>query len=98
SAAPTDDRDIICDRLDGLSRVPDRAFDPSWQSRRLDGTAEVDVVDHFRPRKLPWIAEGQPFFRVLLLPTVPDDFGGTVRDRSECRSHRQEFRGSPCSP
>src|SRR5262249_46045856 len=30
-------------------------------------------VDHFRPRKLPWVAEGQPLFRVLLLPTIPDD-------------------------
>src|SRR6266540_6418434 len=60
-------------RLEGLSGVPDRAFDAGRRNRRLDPPAEVDVVDHFRPRELPWIAEGQPFFRILLLPTVPDD-------------------------
>src|SRR5207248_8153900 len=67
------DRDVIRDRLEGLGRVPDRAFDSGRRNRRLDPTAEVDVVDHLRPGKLPWIAEGQPLFGVLLLPTVSDD-------------------------
>ena len=72
-ATPSHNRDIIGDRLEGLSRVPDRAFDAGGRNRCLDPTAEVDVVDHFRPSELPWIAEGQPFLRVFLLPTVPDD-------------------------
>src|SRR5262249_53337003 len=63
----------ICDRLDGLGRVPDRAFDAGRRNRHLDPTAEMDIVDHFRPGELPWIAEGQPFLRVFLLPAIPDD-------------------------
>src|SRR5690349_7966807 len=72
-AAPSYDRDIVGDRLDGLVRVPDRAFDAARRHRRLHPTAEVDIVDHFRPRELPWIAEGQPFLRVFVLPTVSDN-------------------------
>ena len=57
-AAPPHDRDIIGDRLDGLGRMPDRAFGPRRRRRRFDAAPEVDVIDRFWPRKLPWIAEG----------------------------------------
>src|SRR5262249_38364517 len=73
SAAPPHDRDVICDGLDGLVWGPDRAFDAGRRNRHLDPTTEVDVVDHFRPRELPRVPEGQPFLRVFLLPTIPDD-------------------------
>src|SRR5258707_419308 len=98
------DRDIICDRLDGLGRVPDRAFDAGRRNRHLDPTTEVDVVDHFRPRELPWIAEGQPFLRVFLLPTVLDDLAEqsvivanavAVGGNSEGRHALHETGGEP---
>src|SRR5262249_19189438 len=73
SAAPPHDRNIIGDRLEGLGRMPDRAYDAGRRNRHLDPTAEVDIVDHFRPGELPRIPEGQPFLRIFLLPTVPDD-------------------------
>src|SRR5467141_2029305 len=73
STAPSHDWDVICDCLERLGGMPDRAFDSSRRNARLDPTAELDVVDHLRPRKLPWITEGQPFLRVLLLPTVPNN-------------------------
>src|SRR5260370_24662164 len=71
STAPSHDWDVICDCLERLGGVPDRAFGSSRRTPRLDPTAELDVVDHLLPRKLPWISEGQPFPTVHLLPTPP---------------------------
>src|SRR5262245_16783069 len=53
--------------------MPHVAIEACVRHRRLDATTEVDIVDYFRPRELPWIAEGEPFLRVLLLPAIPDD-------------------------
>ena len=39
----------------------------------LDAAAEMNVVDHLRPRELPRVAERQPVLRIFLLPAVLDD-------------------------
>ena len=73
-AAPADDRRVVGHRFDGLVRMPDRARRRRRvHGRRLDAAAELDVVDHFRPRELPRVAERQPFLRIFLLPAVADD-------------------------
>src|SRR5262249_43060851 len=103
-AAPSHDRNIIGDSLEGFGRMPHRAFDACGRHRRLNATTEVDIVDHFWPRELPWIAEGQPFLRVLLLPAIPDDLAEqsvvvtdpvTVSRNSEARHALEETGGEP---
>ncbi len=42
------------------------------EARAIDMPAEADVVGGFRTRELPRIAEGQPVFRIFLLPAVLD--------------------------
>src|SRR5262249_980064 len=39
----------------------------------LDPAAISDVVNHLRPLELPRVAEGQPVFRIFLLPAILDD-------------------------
>ena len=73
AAAPSHDRRVVGDRLDGLVGTPDRAGMAARKVRGLDAAAEMDVVDHLRPRELPGVAERQPFLRIFLLPAVPDD-------------------------
>jgi hypothetical protein len=53
--------------------MPDRPQNAARPDAVLDPPAEMDVVNGFRPCKLPGIAERQPFLRVLLLPSVADD-------------------------
>src|SRR5260370_42460437 len=72
STAPSHDGDVICDCLERLGGMPDRAFDSRRRNARLDPTAALDVLDHLRPRKLPRITAGQPLLRGLLPPTRPN--------------------------
>src|SRR5262249_7158196 len=90
--------------LEGLGRIPHGALDTGARNSRLDPTTEVDVVDHFRPRELPWIAEGQPFLRVLLLPAIPDDLAKqsvvvtnpvAIGRHSEARHALEKTAGDP---
>src|SRR6266567_7691025 len=40
---------------------------------RFNTTAEINVVDDFRPREFPGVAEGQPVLGIFVLPAVLDD-------------------------
>src|SRR5437868_3133137 len=76
-------------------------------SRRSGSTARADHKRKgftCRPRELPWIAEGQPFLRVFLLPTVLDDLAEqsvivanavAVGGNSEGRHALHETGGEP---
>src|SRR3954447_231880 len=51
--------------------MPDRA-NAVRPRRSLDPAAELNIVDDCRPFEFPRIAEGKPFLRIFLLPTVSD--------------------------
>src|SRR3954463_3222283 len=72
-ATPADNGRVIGDGFDRLARTPDRTVIPLAVRGGLDAAAEVNVVDHLRPRQLPWIAEAQPLVGIFLLPALRDD-------------------------
>src|SRR6202047_4905704 len=73
SASPSHHRSVIGYSFDYLIGMPDRAGNAPRSDGSLDAASEVDVVDRFRPRKLPRITERQPFLRILLLPSIADN-------------------------
>src|SRR5262249_43899250 len=83
SAAPSDNRRIVSNRLDRFVGNPDLARPASWIVVCFDPAAEMDVVGDFGPRKFPRVAERQPVFRIFLLPSILDDLAersGVIRD------------------
>src|SRR5215510_8112409 len=71
--APSHDRRVIGNGLDGFLGRPYVSRRATGRVHGLDPSAEVNVVSDFRARELPRIAEGQPVFRIFLLPAVLDD-------------------------
>jgi hypothetical protein len=72
-AAPSGDRRVVGNCFDGLVRTPDGARATVGLGRGLHPTAEVDIILNLRTRKFPRITEGQPIFRIFVLPAVSDD-------------------------
>src|SRR5579863_8766922 len=72
-AAPADHRRVEGDGLDRLFGMPDETGMPAAPRNGLHPAAIEDVIGDFRPLELPRITERQPFLRVFLLPTIPDD-------------------------
>src|SRR4030088_3117072 len=70
ASAPSDDGRVVGDckhRLCGIPKTSGGVFPDI-----LHHPAEPNGIDNLGPFELPWIAEGQPILRKLLLPAVAD--------------------------
>src|SRR5206468_2233400 len=64
---------VVGHRLDRLVGPPDLSRTAIGLACRLHPPAKMDIVDRFRPRKLPRISKREPFLGVFLLPAILDD-------------------------
>ncbi|MNM91888.1 hypothetical protein D3C81_1041990 [compost metagenome] len=72
-AAPAHDRHVVRHRAHPLHRLPAQPHRTALVGRAVHAAAEADAEAVFGPLELPWIAEVQPGFGVLLLPAFRDD-------------------------
>ena len=97
-AAPADDRRVVGDRLDGFGRMPDRAVAAAVVDM-LDAAAEMHVVDHLRPLRIPRGCRSDSHSSgYSCCQPLRDDLAEQAVIVADAVADRPGCRASPCSP